>query len=404
MPTRRGALVLVGAGLAWLVGRALAVPELYVVAAAGAAVVVLCTAAVALTGTRLAVRRRLSADRLARGEPVDVTVELRNDGWLATVPLELADDVPRPLSPGAAPARAVLDPVPRGGSAALRYRLDPQRRGAWQIGPATLRIRDPLGLAARTRRYWRTNALLVLPRVEPLPSAPLHAGQGGGGSRRTRRRLDHGDELATLREYVPGDDLRRVHWATSARRGRVMVRENEAALQAHATVVLDTRATAYIGDGPDEGFERAVTAAASVVSALSTSGYEVRLVLPDDHRPAPTARVSAHLERLAHVAPRRDVTVRPALEALRRAGTGGTIVAVMGSRRDLPVSDDPEVATLRYAVRAAGTRLALVGGHDADGLAALLRATRWRVARLDGDLGAAWAGLQRPTRARGART
>jgi uncharacterized protein (DUF58 family) len=86
--------------------------------------------------------------------------------------------------------------------------------------------------------------------------------------------LDRGDEFAALRVYVPGDDLRRVHWSTRARRGTRMVRQNERPRQPRCTVLLDVRSASYESDE----FERAVELAAGYVSAAITQGDETRLV------------------------------------------------------------------------------------------------------------------------------
>lgn len=402
MPTQRGVLVLAGAGLAWLAGRVLAVPELFVVAAAAAVVVVAATAAVGLTGTSVAVRRQVSAERAQPGDRVEVTVELRNDGYVPTIPLLLEDRCPPLLLPAGGPApRTLLPPVPYGATETLRYEVEPTVRGWWTVGPVSLRLRDPLGLAARNRRYQGTNALLVYPTLVPMSGAPPRGAHHGTGTSDQRRRFDAGDELHTMREYEPGEDLRRVHWPTTARRGRLMVRQNEASWQTQATVVLDTRLPAYPGGSALDSFERAVSAAASAIDALARQGYDVRLLLPSDTRPRPPAAVTAHLERLATVQPDREATTRPALDALRRSGAAGTIVAVMGTRRDIPVTDDPDLAMLRRIGRGFSTRLAFVGGYQPEhGVALLGGSGRWRVARLDDDLTEAWSALQRPTRAR----
>ena len=81
-----------------------------------------------------------------------------------------------------------------------------------------------------------------------------------------------------VREYRRGDDLRRVHWRSTARMGELMVRNEEQLWQARATVILDNRAVAHRGTGPGSSLEGAVSAAASVAVHLSSLGYQVRLV------------------------------------------------------------------------------------------------------------------------------
>lgn len=75
-----------------------------------------------------------------------------------------------------------------------------------------------------------------------------------------------------------GDDLRRVHWKSTARTGELMVRREEQPWESRATVVLDTRAAGHRGDGPTASFEWAVSAAASIAVHLRQAGYKLRLV------------------------------------------------------------------------------------------------------------------------------
>ncbi len=84
-------------------------------------------------------------------------------------------------------------------------------------------------------------------------------------------------EDVTVREYRRGDDLRRVHWRSSARVGELMVRREEQPWQSRATVFLDNRARSHRGQGLSSSLESAVTAAASVALHLSQRGFMVRL-------------------------------------------------------------------------------------------------------------------------------
>ena len=107
---------------------------------------------------------------------------------------------------------------------------------------------------------------------------PLAGEWTGSGESRSRSLASAGEDDAGTREYRQGDDLRRVHWRSTARLGQLMVRREEQPWQARCTVLLDTRSTAHGGEGPGSSFEWAVSAAASVAVHLVRHGYFVRLV------------------------------------------------------------------------------------------------------------------------------
>ncbi|QBI18143.1 DUF58 domain-containing protein [Egibacter rhizosphaerae] len=404
MPTTRGLLLLSGSVAAWAVGRVLDVPELYIVAAASALAVVASVLMVSMAGASVAVKRDIVPDRAQPDEPVEMRLALRNDANWPTSRLLVEDRCPAQLLPAdGEPARFAIAPIPSGRTTTISYELAPPQRGRWEVGPLTLRLRDPLGLAERRRGYRSTSRLLVYPTVVPLAGPPPRGGLHGQGTHNQRRLFNTGDELYTMREYEHGDDLRQVHWPTTARRGRLMVRQNELPWRAQATVLLDTRVDAHRGTGRDRGFERAVIVAASVLSALSAHGYETRLVLPSDGRPPAPARIGEHLTRLAEVEPARGEAQRVALEGLRRAGTAGVLVAVVGTRRRLPVTEDDDIRALRQVGRAFPTRIAFVGGYQPDALRALLAGSgRWRIADVEAELEQSWHQIRRGRRPVGA--
>src|SRR5690606_33189547 len=100
----------------------------------------------------------------------------------------------------------------------------------------------------------------------------------GSGDSRARSVAVHGEDDVATREYRNGDDLRRVHWRSTARVGELMVRREEQPWESRATIVLDTRRHGHHGEGPTSSFEWAVSAAGSVALHLRRSGYRIRLV------------------------------------------------------------------------------------------------------------------------------
>ncbi|MCW2759065.1 MAG: hypothetical protein JWO46_2811, partial [Nocardioidaceae bacterium] len=146
------------------------------------------------------------------------------------------------------------------------------------IGPLQVRRREPFGMVEMRQEVSGDVTLLALPPVTPL--LPLRAGGGFHSSGDDSPRSFSVGKVAdvVVREYRRGDDLRRVHWRSTARMGELMVRNEEQTWQARSVVLLDNRASAHRGSGPGSSLEAAVGAAASVAVHLSSQGFEVRLV------------------------------------------------------------------------------------------------------------------------------
>ncbi len=147
----------------------------------------------------------------------------------------------------------MLDRVEPGGYREVSYRVRSDLRGRYPLGPLQLRLTDPFGMCELTRSFSATDTLTVVPRVEALPPVRL-AGEGSGyGESRTRALALAGEDDVIPRGYRHGDDLRRVHWRSTARYGELMVRREEQPHRARCTVLLDTRRIAYHGAGPGLG-------------------------------------------------------------------------------------------------------------------------------------------------------
>ena len=142
----------------------------------------------------------------------------------------------------------------------------------------SVRVSDPFGLVELGRSFRSTVSLTVTPRTVPLPPIPLGGAWTGSGDNRPRAFAIGSAEDVTVREYRRGDDLRRVHWRSSARIGELMVRREEQPWQSRATLFLDNRMRAHRGQGIASSLEAAVSAAASIAVHLSQRGFTVRLV------------------------------------------------------------------------------------------------------------------------------
>ncbi|MEU7174550.1 DUF58 domain-containing protein [Micromonospora tulbaghiae] len=322
--TARGIGLLVAALVLLGVGFRYAYPELTVLGAA-AGVAVGYAVVNAAWRPRLSVQRRADPDRVARGEPAAMELTVRNTGRLRAANLVAEDR-----------CAGALVPVPLlrlrpGRDTVARYEVPTHRRGVVPVGPLRVVRRDPLGLVALARGYGGTVPVWVHPRIHPLSAVPTGAGRSLDG--RTDS-VPHGSiTFDSLREYVVGDELRRVHWRTSARVGELMVRENVDTSLPRLVVVLDNRASAHPdrAGGVAESFESACEAAASVVAAAVREDLPVHLLLvvPAEVEPAGAA---GPLDRLAAVelADAGPDVLPAATGRLRRDRLGDTLVFLTG--------------------------------------------------------------------------
>jgi hypothetical protein len=283
---------------------------------------------------RLGLVRSVTPTQVTAGNEARVRLELTNDGRLPTGLLLLEDQVPYVL--GSRP-RFVVDRMATGRKRTVTYVARSEVRGKFTIGPLSVRVSDPFGLVELNRTFSSTTSLVVVPRVHPLPPIPLSGAWTGSGDNRPRAFATGSAEDVTVREYRQGDDLRRVHWRSSARVGELMVRREEQPWQSRATLFLDNRALAHRGRGAASSLEQAVTAAASIVVHLVQRGFTVRLVTATGEeqggswheRGGGAGETAPLLESLAVVThtERRDLDTR----WLQDPGHSGLLVAVVGA-------------------------------------------------------------------------
>ena len=223
----------------------------------------------------LQVTRRITPERVRAGHKVKVTLEIRNRGRGPAPLLLLEDRVPMDV---AGRARFALHGVEPKGHRVASYELRPPRRGHYELGPLMLTSSDPFGLARLRGEAAPLASILVHPRVEPL-ALPRDLGDRRSLAVSALRQPigAQGEDFYTLREYNEGDDLRKVHWPATAKRGRYMIRQEETPWHTRATVVFDDRGAAHDGVGDASSFERAVDATASIVDLYHRSGYSYRL-------------------------------------------------------------------------------------------------------------------------------
>ncbi|WP_406149861.1 DUF58 domain-containing protein [Streptomyces sp. NBC_01012] len=234
-----------------------------------------CVTVLYRTRYRVAGSRRLSPSRVPSGSEARVHLRMDNVSRLHTGLLMLQDRVPYVLGPR---PRFVLDRVEPGGVREVSYRVRSDLRGRYPLGPLQLRLSDPFGMCELSRSFSAYDTLVVIPRTEPLPALRLTGAASGYGDGRQRSLALAGEDDIIPRGYRHGDDLRRVHWRSTARYGELMVRREEQPQRARCTVLLDTRRIAYEGGGPGSAFEWAVSGAASALVHMLERGFAVRLL------------------------------------------------------------------------------------------------------------------------------
>jgi uncharacterized protein (DUF58 family) len=326
-----GRAVLGGTVVAYVAGWGLGYTELLVVAAAGLLAVVL-----ALVWTwprpRVAVERTISPERVVRGDPAEARLSVANPTRRRLPALRLRDRV------GTRYVDVMLPRAAPGASGQTSYELPTDRRGIVEVGPLAVIRRDPFGLTRSARRHGSTETLWVYPRIHQV--APLASGRRRDLEGPTHDNASGNITFHALREYVTGDDLRLIHWRSTARTGTLMVRQQADPSQPHVTIVLDT----HTGSFDDAAFEAAVEAAASLVVASTSRRFPVRLLTGDvllASGRSGRGTASALLDHLTPVRLSDTATLGTAATRLATERGGQSLVVLTGT----PAPDDLAAVT-----------------------------------------------------------
>lgn len=328
--TTRGRSFLAAAGAAAVSAMILGEKDLLRVAVLLAVLPLLAAAYVGRSRYKLACSRSLQPIRVPVGANSRVVLRLQNMSRLPTGTLLLEDRLPYAL--GSRP-RVVLERLAAHQASSVAYTVRADVRGRYEVGPLVVRLTDPFGLCELTRSFPSVDRLIVIPQVTPLPSVRVAGDYAGAGESRARSVAVHGEDDAATREYRHGDDLRRVHWRSTARVGELMVRREEQPWESRATIVLDTRSFAHRGEGPTSSFEWAVSAAASVAVHLRQAGYKLRLVTDSgiDVDASESGGEGALLDHLADVKLAARGDVARLVEQVRQRSDGGLVIAMLGA-------------------------------------------------------------------------
>jgi len=323
MPTRRGWMTFTAGLVTWWVALLVGSSDLHMLAAGVTALPWLATLLVRFSPSHLEVHRHLSAFRVTPGTRIDVSLTVENIGRLTTSFLLLEDAVPNGLG---TTARLVVAGIPPRCQQTARYKLICRQRGRYMIGPLTIHLTDPFGLARVRTEAPSRSEVIVYPEVEDVSTSGLVTQGAGQGEAAVRHLHRSAAEFYTMREYVEGDDLRRIHWPSVARTGQLMIRQDESTRRSSATLFLDTRQSS-LGAYGSPGFERGVSIAASLGRALSRTGFTLRFAMVEQP-PHPVAEETL-LDLLAGVVPSRARTLAPSLGNLRAASPSESTLALV---------------------------------------------------------------------------
>jgi uncharacterized protein (DUF58 family) len=368
MLTRRG-WSFIGAAVGLYAGaRLLGLVQLAVLGIACALLVLGAYIWVRVHAPRLVARRDLK-ERLQVG--VDGRVDLVVRATSRRTPtLAVADSFDR----GRRAARFLLRPLAAGEDARAAYRFPTDRRGHYEVGPLRATVSDPFGLVASTKRVLASEDVIVYPRVhEILPPREIGGLDIDRDHPLVRARVEPSGDFMTLRDYVAGDDLRHVHWRSTARRGHLMMRQNETRRRAPVLLMLDVRPGAH----DRVSFERAVEACASIATALDRAGRPFEVVWSTGVVVGSPGRrqLATVLDELAVVQPHGPDRL---LVAMTRRRTSA-LLAVTGA------AQSHDMGALGLLVRDGGTMVAVVTNGERSSMTSRARRVRVVIVRDDVD-------------------
>lgn len=347
------------------------------------------------TQVSLSSDRTITPSRAAIGDRLTAALRLAKTGSLPVGLLQFEDAVPSQLG---RPPRFAVHRFAGRWERRITYPLMGLSRGRFRVGPLIVHAADPFGMARLESTFTGSDEVMITPRVFPLQQLSTSGGTGAAGDTTPRHIGHHGQDDVLVREYRLGDDVRRVHWRSTARWGELMVRREEQAWEPSATVLLDNRVTRHAGSGRSGSFEWAVSAAASVCSHFAGSGYRIGLIdatgrVVTGGIEDPRAAREAMLIALTDAALCRAESLTAAANASIVTREGEIVVAILGR-----LSPD-DVVRLERIRRMRSQGLALVlhpdtfaasgGGPDAAQLDAVrrLREQRWRVVEVSASTG-----------------
>ncbi|MGQ9674777.1 MAG: DUF58 domain-containing protein [Chloroflexota bacterium] len=233
----------------------------------------------------LAAIRSLTLERDTRnrraqvGQTIEERLTVRNDSIVPKLWVEVRDH-------STLPGHQISQAVSLAGKASKswRARTTCKRRGKYLLGPVTIVSGDPFGLFHLQRHVRDTRSVLVYPETVPLPELNIRVGILPGGSTIQHRVQYTTPNVAGIRDYVPGDGFNRIHWPSTARWQKLMVKEFELDPFSDMWILLDMEAKYHHGVGDASSEEYSVKAAASLAHRFLQQNRSVGLAMYGPHR------------------------------------------------------------------------------------------------------------------------
>ncbi len=343
----------------------------FVVLGVGALLFVAFGASYLVRRPRLAIERQIQPGRVSKGSLAISYLDIRNTSRYSSP----ATPCVQALGPSS--VRATIPKLVGGERAIRTVRLPTSRRGVFEVGPVEITRSDPFGIVRHSQRLAGTDAIWVYPQVlgfHPLPTGLTRPLEGPTSDTAPQGNIT----FHRLREYVVGDDLRMIHWKSTARTGQLMVRHNIDTSQPFTVVLADVRPDVH----SEQGFETALDVAASVTACASGGNAPVQLrttagaVIGGPNR----RNTQPIYDFLTTVTPSAEGSLRAQLLDVRRRGGGTALVVITGnpSEEDLSLVGSMRhrfqmvvlvaVTTEAVHLSAVGLGVTVVSGHDGDSL------------------------------------
>jgi uncharacterized protein (DUF58 family) len=211
-------------------------------------------------------------------EEIDIRITVRNGGWTRRYMLEVVDRIPA-AEPQFQLPMTFIGLIPRKKEREFSFKSTCFKRGEHRVGPLTVQSAYPLGLTTVRKTMPESPATLVVyPRVFEIPSLPIlgaaHLPETGVEA---IPKAGISEEFFGVREYRHGDSLRRIHWPSSARHSKLIVKEFEIKVKTEISIVLDLHSSSDIGEGRETTLEYAARIAASIARHVIERGHRVQL-------------------------------------------------------------------------------------------------------------------------------
>jgi len=207
------------------------------------------------------------------GDLLEERFTLENNGWAPGIWVEVID---RSTMPSYDPSR--VSGVNRFSETRWQTRGFCMRRGLYMLGPTAIACRDPFGIYQVEKEYPACSAMAVMPPVLPLPAIEIAPGGRAGDGRSRTGAPEQTVDAAGVRDYIPGDSLRWIHWRTTARTGSLHVRLFDGKPIGDWWIFLDMDRSVQAGEGEHSTEEHAVVLAASLAHRGIREGRAVGLV------------------------------------------------------------------------------------------------------------------------------